>query len=134
MDHAISVIGLTKRYEDVTALDSISLEVEKGELYGLLGPNGAGKTTAINILTGILKPTDGSATVGGYDVLRNGNKVKELIGVGPQDAPTIPYLTGRENIELFGNLHNMPKVEMNRRIDVLLEKMSLSDLLRTRDG
>lgn len=53
--------------------------------------------------------------------------MKELIGVGPQDAPTIPYLTGRENIELFGNLHNMPKVEMNRRIDVLLEKMSLSE-------
>ena len=91
---AIAIENLTKRFEDVTAVDGLSLEVEKGELFGLLGPNGAGKTSAINMLCGLLEPTSGSVLVGGYDIQKSPCKVKELIGVCPQDTAVFSYLTG----------------------------------------
>jgi ABC-2 type transport system ATP-binding protein len=122
---AIVIDKLTKRFEDVTAVDSLSLEVDNGELYGLLGPNGAGKTTAINVLCGLLEPTSGSVTVGGHDVQKEPEKVKQLIGVCPQDTAVYPYLTGRENVELFGNLHTMSKEKLKRNTEELLGKMGL---------
>ncbi|HYB93295.1 MAG TPA: ATP-binding cassette domain-containing protein [archaeon] len=125
-DMAIVIENLTKKFEDVTAVVDLNLEIEKGELFGLLGPNGAGKTTAIKILCGLLEPTSGSAIVGGYDVRKEQAKVKELIGVCPQDMAVYPYLTGRENVELFGNLHAMPKKELRKNTDKLLETMSLT--------
>ncbi len=82
---AIIIKDLVKRFEDVTAVNGLNLEIKKGELFGLLGPNGAGKTTTINVLCGLLKPTKGTAIVGGYDVRKNLKKVKELIGVCPQE-------------------------------------------------
>ena len=110
MEKAIIVIdNLTKKFEDVVAVDGLSLEIEKGELFGLLGPNGAGKTTTINILNGLLEPTSGSVSVGGDGIQ------KELIGVCPQDTSVYPYLTGRENVELFGNLQAMPKEKLKKR-------------------
>ncbi|MEM3377384.1 MAG: ABC transporter ATP-binding protein [Candidatus Bathyarchaeia archaeon] len=108
------------------------MQVEKGELFGLLGPNGAGKTTIINILCGLLKPTSGSATVGGYDVQRHMTKVKELIGVCPQETALYPYLTGIENVELFGNLHVMNKEALKKRCDILLKKMGLEEEAKRR--
>lgn len=127
MNRLVIVIeSLVKKFEDITALDGLSLQVEKGELFGLLGPNGAGKTTTINILCGLIKPTNGSATVGGYDVLKEPAKVKELIGVCPQETAIYPYLTGAENVELFGNLHAMNKETLKTRRDMLLEKMGLT--------
>jgi len=122
---AIVIDNLTKKFEDVTAVDGLSLTVEKAELFGLLGPNGAGKTTTINVLSGLLKPTSGSVTVGGYDVEKDPSKVKALIGVCPQDTAVFSYLTGRENVELFGNLHAMQKEKLKKKTDELLEKMSL---------
>jgi ABC-2 type transport system ATP-binding protein len=122
---AIILKNLTKRYEDVTAVDHLSLQVETGELFGLLGPNGAGKTTTINILCCLLKPTSGSATVGGLDVLKEETKIKELIGVAPQETAVYRSLTGRENIELFGDLHLMPKEELKKNADELLEKVGM---------
>lgn len=122
---AIAIENLTKRYEDVTAVDGLSLEVEKGELFGLLGPNGAGKTTTINMLCGLLEPTSGSVLVGGYDIQKSPGKVKELIGVCPQDTAVFSYLTGRENVELFGNLHAMPKEKLKKNTEKLLGKLSL---------
>ena len=104
---AIVLENLTKKFEDVTAVDGLSLQIEKGELFGLLGPNGAGKTTTIKILCGLLEPTNGTATVGGYDVQRDSAKMKELIGVCPQDTAVYPYLTGMENVKFFGNLYAM---------------------------
>ena len=101
---AIEIDKLTKKFEDVTAVDGLSLEVEEGELFGLLGPNGAGKTTAINVLCCILEPTSGSVRVRGYDVRKEPEKIKEFVGVCPQDTAVFSYLTGRENVELFGNL------------------------------
>lgn len=131
---AIVVKSLTKKFEDVTAVDGLDLQIEKGELFGLLGPNGAGKTTTIKILCGLLEPTSGSATVGGYDVLKDASKVKELIGVCPQDTAAYPFLSGRENVELFGNLHTMPKEKLKKSTDELLGKMSLSEDANRRVG
>jgi len=125
-ESAIVTENLVKKFEDVTAVDGISLQVSKGELFGLLGPNGAGKTTAINILCGLTKPTSGSAKVGGYDVQKETGKVKELIGVCLQETAIYPYLTGAENIELFGNLHTMNKETLRKRRDMLLENMGLT--------
>ncbi|MEJ2278841.1 MAG: ABC transporter ATP-binding protein [Candidatus Lokiarchaeota archaeon] len=87
----------------------MSFHVKKGELFGLLGPNGAGKTTTINMLCGLLKPTEGTAIVGGHDVKKNLNKIKGLISICPQEPAVFPFLTGRENIEYFGNMHLMSK-------------------------
>jgi ABC-2 type transport system ATP-binding protein len=126
-DSEITIENLTKKFEDVTAVDGLSLEIEKGELFGLLGPNGAGKTTVIKVLCGLLEPTSGSVHVGGYDVRKETAKVKELIGVCPQDTAAYPFLSGRENVELFGNLHTMPKEKLRKNTEELLEKMSLSE-------
>jgi ABC-2 type transport system ATP-binding protein len=122
----IVIENLTKKFEDVTALDALSLEIEKGELFGLLGPNGAGKTTLIKVLCGLLEPTSGSAYVAGHDIRKEAARVKELIGVCPQDATAYPFLTGRENVELFGNLETLPKEKLKKNVDELLEKMSLT--------
>ena len=118
-------------FNDVKAVDGISFTVKKGELFGLLGPNGAGKTTTIKMLCGLMKPTDGTATVGGYDLKKNLNKVKNLIGVCPQEAAVFPFLTGQENIEYFGNLHLMSKVNINKRAEDLLKLLELYEA-RTR--
>lgn len=123
----IIIEHLTKKFEDLTAVDNLSLTVSKGELFGLLGPNGAGKTTTINVLCGLLQPTSGSVTVGGLDVTRNPKKVKALIGVCPQDTAVFPYLTGRENVEFFGNLHLISKETLKKHVDALLVKMGLTE-------
>jgi ABC-2 type transport system ATP-binding protein len=122
---AIKMENLGKEYQDVTALDNLSLQVCKGELFGLLGPNGAGKTTTINILCGLLKPSGGEASICGYDVQKDVSKVKELIGVCIQETAIYPYLTGAENIDLFGNLHTMDKTTLKARRNMLINKMGL---------
>ena len=109
----------------VKAVDGISFQVERGELFGLLGPNGAGKTTTINMLCGLLKPTEGTAMVGGYDLNKHLNKVKELISVCPQEAAVFPFLTGRENIDYFGNMHLMSKEKIKERTEKLLKLLDL---------
>jgi len=116
---------LVKKYEDVTAVDGLSLRVEKGELFGLLGPNGAGKTTTINILCGLVKPTSGLVSVYGFDVQAEHWKVKRLIGVCPQETAVYDYLTGLENVELFGSLYAMQGDLLKARWKTLLEKMGL---------
>jgi ABC-2 type transport system ATP-binding protein len=124
---AIIVKDLVKQFEDVTAVDSLNLEIKQGELFGLLGPNGAGKTTTINILSGILKPTKGTAIVAGFDVTKNLEEIKELIGVCPQEAAVFKFLNARENIELFGNLHAVSKKELEKRTDTFLELLGLAE-------
>lgn len=123
---AILIENLVKSFEDVTAVDDISLRVAEGELFGLLGPNGAGKTTIINILCGLTKPTSGSAIVGSYDIQKEPMKVKELIGVCIQETAVYPFLTGEENIDLFGDLYAMNKELLRTRRVMLIEKMGLS--------
>ncbi|HEC37538.1 MAG TPA: ABC transporter ATP-binding protein, partial [bacterium] len=99
-ENAIVIEGLVKRFGDILAVDDLNLEIKRGELFGLLGPNGAGKSTTINILSGLIKPTEGTAYIEGYNVMKDLKKVKELIGVCPQEVAVFKFLTGKENIEL----------------------------------
>ena len=133
-NNGIIIQNLVKKFEDITAIDGISFEVKPGELFGLLGPNGAGKTTIINILTGQLKPTSGTAYVNGYDIKKQTNKARKLIGVCPQEPAFYPYLTGRENVELFGKLHGMTKEVLNERTNELLSKVGLVEDATRRAG
>ena len=123
---AIVITGLAKSYGSTKAVDGLDLQVAKGELFGLLGPNGAGKTTTLKVLCGLLEPSGGTASVGGFDVCKETDRIRELIGVCPQEMGVFPYLTGRENVELFGDLHTVPKGELKKRVAWLLEKVSLT--------
>lgn len=124
---AITIRSLSKRFEDKTALDNLTLEVKKGELFGLLGPNGAGKTTTISILCGLIKPTSGTAQVNGVDIQKDPQRVKEQIGVCIQETAIYPYLNGKENLELFGKLYGMTPREIKERSKMLLTKVGLSE-------
>jgi ABC-2 type transport system ATP-binding protein len=132
--HAIRVIDLVKKFEDVLAVDGLSFNVSVGEIFGLLGPNGAGKSTTINILSGLLEPTSGKAFVLGHDVSRESKKIKARIGVCPQEPSFIPYFTGRENIEFIAELHLMSKKDRLNRIDKLLELVGLEEASNRRVG
>jgi ABC-2 type transport system ATP-binding protein len=118
----ISVKDLVKQFDDIMAVNGLNLEVQEGEMFGFLGPNGAGKTTTISILCGLLKPTAGSAQIGGYDIGKEPRKVKELIGICPQEAAVFKFLTGVENLELFGNLHGMEKQALKERVELLIDQ------------
>ena len=124
-DAAIEVKGLEKRFGETRALRELTLEVARGELFGLLGPNGAGKSTTINILCGLLEPSAGSARVGGHALPKEARAVKEIIGVCPQEFGIFPYLTGRENVLLFGSLSGVPKRVLRDRAEELLARMGL---------
>ena len=134
IESAIEMEHLAKKYSDVQALDDLTLQVGKGELFGLLGPNGAGKTTAISTLCGLVKPTSGTATICGYSVQKDQAKIRELIGVCIQETAIYPYLTGAENVDLFGNLHTMDKETLKARRDMLLNKMGLAEDAKRRAG
>ncbi|MCW4024870.1 MAG: ABC transporter ATP-binding protein [Candidatus Bathyarchaeota archaeon] len=126
-ESAIVIENLTKKYEDKTAVDNLTLQVAKGELFGLLGPNGAGKTTTISIICGLIKPSSGTANIMGYNVQKDTQKVKELLGVCIQETAIYPYLNAYENLELFGKLYCMNKKTIRQRSKMLLEKMGLSE-------
>ena len=125
---------LVKKFDDVIAVDKLNLEVMEGELFSLLGPNGAGKTTTIKILTGILKPTTGNATIAGFDVTENMNEIKKLIGVCPQEAAVFQFLNAKENIELIGNLHSLSKSEIEKRTTGFLELLGLTEASKRKAG
>jgi ABC-2 type transport system ATP-binding protein len=125
--NAIEIDSLTKRFEDKTALDSLSLTIPEGELFGLLGPNGAGKTVTIKTLCGILQPTSGTARVGGYDVHREQEKIHKIIGLCPQEPAYFGYLTGRENIDLFAHLQGVPAKQLEENSTQLIREVGLSE-------
>jgi ABC-2 type transport system ATP-binding protein len=127
MNEAIRVDRLIKRFEDVTAVDDISFSVEQGELFGLLGPNGAGKTTTINILSTLIRPTSGTAEVGGYEVTRSRDLVRKSIGIVFQEPALDGKLTGRENLEFHAMMYGMDKAERRKRISAVLELVELTD-------
>ncbi len=119
-ESVIRASGLTKRFDDFTAVDHIDFDVTKGEIFGLLGPNGAGKSTTIRMLCTLSRPSDGSATVAGYDVVREDSRVRQHIGLVSEKLIMYNDLTARENLRLFGELYDIPTETLKRRIDELL--------------
>jgi ABC-2 type transport system ATP-binding protein len=117
---------LTKRFGDVTAVDGVSLTIDKGQVLGLLGPNGAGKTTLVRMLTTLLPIDDGIALVGGFDVAGDPQAVRRLIGLAGQSAAVDEKLTARENLELFGRLYKLPRSDRRARINGLIEQFDLA--------
>jgi ABC-2 type transport system ATP-binding protein len=124
---AVETIGLTKIYDTLLAVDELNLTIKKGELFALLGPNGAGKTTAISMLSGLLKPTSGTAEVMGYDINRQPYKVKEVIGVSPQETTLSERLNSLENLDLIGRLHGIEPERLKTWSRLLLETMGLGN-------
>jgi ABC-2 type transport system ATP-binding protein len=119
-DMAISTTNLTKKFGDFTAVDHVSFEVKKAEIFGLLGPNGAGKSTTIRMLSTLSLPTEGSATVAGFDIRKQDGKVRKHIGLVSEKMIMYDELTARENLKLFGKLYDIPSDVLTKRIDKLL--------------
>src|SRR3954471_17266305 len=127
MPGAIYAEGLVKTFGDVRALDGVDLDVPEGTVLGLLGPNGAGRTTAVRCLTTLLKPDSGSAGVAGGDVLKHPDAVRRSIGLSGQFAAVDEYLTGRENLQMVGQLYQMKAKQAKVRAIELLEQFALAD-------
>jgi ABC-2 type transport system ATP-binding protein len=123
--NAVQTFKLTKEFDSLVAVNSVDLEIKKGELFSLLGPNGAGKTTTIRMLCCLLKPTRGTASILGYDVVRAPFGVKKLIGVSPQDTILSERLNCWENLALIGKVHGLSSNEVEERSKKLLETMGL---------
>jgi ABC-2 type transport system ATP-binding protein len=123
--YGIEAERLVRDFKEVRAVDGIDLVVAEGEIYGFLGPNGAGKSTTVHMLTTLLPPTDGRARVAGFDIVKEGPKVRRAIGAALQEAALDPLLTGREHLRLQTALHGIAKAERNRRSDELLERVGL---------
>ena len=126
-NHAIVADEVYKHFGDVKALDGVSIAAEQGKILGLLGPNGAGKTTLVRILATLLKPDSGAVSVGGLDVLRRKQEVREIIGLAGQYAAVDEILTGRENLVMVGKLYHMSTRDAKKRAQELLEQFSLTD-------
>ena len=126
--YAVETKSLSKIYgTGLKAVDEISIKVDDGEIFGFLGPNGAGKSTTIMILTTLLKPTSGTATVAGFDVVTQAKKVRENIGYVQQESTVDEYLTGRENLVLQGKLNHIDKNLLHTRVNEILDLVELAD-------
>lgn len=130
----IKTINLSKQYRNITAVDNLNLEIRQGELFSLLGVNGAGKTTTIKMLTGLAKPTSGDAFVGEYSIIKESEKVKEMIGVSPQETAVAPNLTVKENLELICGIYGFSKEKTKRKLEELNQQFHLEVVLKRKAG
>ena len=128
----IAIQNLVKQYDDITAVNRLNLEIRKGEMFGFLGPNGAWKTTTISMLCGLVEPTAGTAHITGCDIRTDMARIKEKIGVCPQEAAVFKFLTGMENLELFGNLHGLEKQAIKARAADLVNHADFAKAARRR--
>jgi ABC-type multidrug transport system, ATPase component len=130
LEPIIEVKNLVKvfhsRGRTITAVDDVSFDVMEGEIFGMIGPNGAGKSTTFSMLTTLVKPSGGSIKVAGFDVYKQDDKIRPLIGIVPQKLSLYPDLTARENLELMGRLYDVPKDVMNEKIEYYLRLVGLS--------
>lgn len=129
--YAIETFDLTKHFGDHVAVNGLNLRVERGSTHGFLGPNGAGKTTILNILSGVIKPTSGTARILGYDVAKEPQKAKMSIGYLPEEPAIYELLTVREFLELIGRAYVVPREELDKRIDQYLELFGLKQVGQT---
>jgi ABC-2 type transport system ATP-binding protein len=127
-DAAVQAFALTRKFGDLTAVDSVTLTINQGEIFGLIGPNGAGKSTLIKMLTTLLPPTSGSATIAGYDIVSQPAEVRRHIGYVPQLLSADGSLTGYENMLLSARLYGIPRRERTERITGALARMGLSEV------
>ena len=127
MHPILDVNNLVKKFDEITAVQGVSFSVDEGEVFGLLGPNGAGKTTTISMLTGVLVPTSGTATIGGFDIIKEPLQVKKLIGLVPQDLALYPTLSARANLNFFGSIYGLKGKELKERVDDVLRIVALTD-------
>ena len=138
MEMAIETTNLKKYFGDIHAVDGIDLQIPKGELFGFLGPNGAGKTTTISMLSTILPPTSGEASILGNDIRKDAKNIKKIIGVCPQEIVLYERLTAKENINLIAKMHGLKKADYKEKTDDLLGRMNLLDransLVKTYSG
>ena len=125
--NAIEISSLSKRFKKSLAVDNISLSVEEGEIFGFLGPNGAGKSTTMMILTTLLKPTSGHASVYGHDVISNPSQVRKNIGFVQQEIGIDEYLTARENLQFQCKISQVPKEQVTKRIDEVIDLVELKE-------
>jgi ABC-2 type transport system ATP-binding protein len=123
---------LVKKYKNLTAVDRVSFEISEGELFGLLGPNGAGKTTTISIVSCLLEPTEGDVLVDGFSVRNHPNKVKNLLGVVPQEIALYPTLTALENLKFWGRMYGLSEAKLKERIVETLEIAGLTERAKER--
>lgn len=133
-DTAISARSLVRTFGDLDAVAGVDLDVARGEIYGFLGPNGAGKSTTVRMLTTLLRPTSGAATVAGHDLLTEADRVRLRIGVALQDAALDPKQTGRELLDLQGRLYGLSRRERSARLDDLLDLVNIGDAIDRRIG
>lgn len=131
---AVRADDLTRRFGDFTAVDHISLEVRRGEIFGFLGANGAGKTTAIRMFTGLLMPTEGRAEVANYDVYRQAEQIKRHIGYMSQKFSLYSDLSGRQNLDFYAAAYSLNRRSADDRIAELIERLSLSEFIGRRSG
>ena len=132
--NAIEAKDLFKQYKKITAADRLSIEIRRGELFSLLGVNGAGKTTVIKMLTCITKPDGGDASVGGYSIIKEPEKVKRLIGVSPQETAVAQNLSVKENLELICGIYGFSKEKTERKINEITRQFSLDCVLKRKAG
>lgn len=132
--NAIEIKGLTKRYQDILAVDGLDLTVKEGELFALLGVNGAGKSTTIRMLCGLSAPTEGDALLGGKSILSEMADIKRMIGVSPQETAIAPNLTVQENLELLAGIYGYSKAQADAQITQIANDLGLSGILKQRAG
>lgn len=131
---AIQTTQLVKKYQSLTAVNGLDLEIQQGELFSLLGVNGAGKTTTIKMLTCLTKPSGGDAQVGGYSITKQPEQVKRLIGVSPQETAVAPNLSVEENLALICGIHGFSKEKTRQKIGELSGQLGLEEVLRRKAG
>jgi len=126
-ENIVEARGLVKRYGELVAVKGIDFNIRQGEIFGFLGPNGAGKTTTISMLSCLLEPTSGHATIDGLDVVRDAAQVKRIIGLVPQEIALYPTLSGRDNLNFFGRIYGLRGRRLRERVDAALEIVGLSE-------